>query len=371
MALKPLSGIRVLDFTAFPPGGYCTVMLADLGAEVIRVEPPAQKGKPSLVLGQMAISRGKRSLTLDTRDPKSSEVLKRLAPGVDVVVESAKPGSMEAHGFGYSHAKAANPKLIWCAITGFGQDGPYAEQPGHDLSYTAHSGLLGALASELPWHPAAQLAIPFGALVAVAGVQAALLQRAKSGEGAFVDISMSEAATWTLSGNINPLADKPMSIPVSPDRRLYACADGKYVAVASAEPRTWSALCEGLGLADLVDKLHVREAAAASTEALAKAFATRPAAEWVAKFATSGAAVHLVNHASGLMDDPHMQARGTILEAGGVKVPANPIRISAGGDRTATATDGPCTVGQHTEEVLSEAGFSAAEIDEMRSAGLV
>ena len=123
MTLNPLSGIRILDFTAFPPGAVCTVMLADLGAEVIRVESPAQKGARSLVIGQVAPSRGKRSITVNLRDPASSEILKRLAPSMDVVVENAKPGAMESKGFGYTQARAVNPKIIWCAITGFGQTG--------------------------------------------------------------------------------------------------------------------------------------------------------------------------------------------------------------------------------------------------------
>ena len=193
--LEPLAGIRVLDFTAFPPGGSCTVMLADLGAEIIRVESPAQKGKPSLVVGQIALSRGKRSMTLDLRNRASAEVLRRLAATVDVIVENAKPGSMQERGFGYTHARAANPRIIWCAITGFGQSGPYAGHAGHDLSYLAHSGLLGALNPEQPWQPSMSLALQAGAFSAVVGIQAALLQRAQSGEGAFIDVSLSEAAT--------------------------------------------------------------------------------------------------------------------------------------------------------------------------------
>src|SRR5579864_7467156 len=153
MTLNPLSGVRVLDFTAFPPGAVCTVMLADLGAEIIRVESPAQKGKTSLVIGQVALSRGKRSMTLDLRNSAAADVLRRLAVTVDVIVENAKPGSMEERGFGYTHARAANPRIIWCAITGFGQSGPYADHAGHDLSYLAHSGLLGALASGQPSLP--------------------------------------------------------------------------------------------------------------------------------------------------------------------------------------------------------------------------
>jgi len=257
-------------------------------------------------------------------------------------------------------------------MTGFGQDGPYANQPGHDLSYVAHSGLLGNLAPDLPWHPAGQLAIPLGALMAVVGIQSALLERVRSGVGGYLDLSLSESATWSLTGGVNALAASPYAILATPDRRLYACADGRFVAVASAEPRTWGALCEALGVPELNDTLHNREKAAATTETLAGIFQTRPAAEWVERLGSSGAAVSLVNHGAQLLDDPQVKARGTIVESAGVPVPANPIRLSsADGSRTETATGAPHLVGQDTDDVLASAGFAKGEIESLRSAGLV
>jgi alpha-methylacyl-CoA racemase len=371
MALKPLSGVRVLDFTAFPPGGYCTILLADLGAEVIRIESPAQKGRPSLVIGQVALSRGKRSITLDTRNPASTDVLKRLVRSADVVIENAAPGAMETRGFGYSQAKAENPKVIWCAMTGFGQEGPYANAPGHDLSYMAHSGLLGALTAEQPFHPGVQVGVPLGALVAVIGVQSALIERARSGLGGYIDLSISEAATWVLNGGINPLSANPLMIPASPDRRLYACADGRFLAVASAEPRTWAALCEALGTPELKDALQNRDKAAAVTETLAGVFKTRPAAEWAERLTAGGAAATVVNHGDKLIDDPQIKARGTVVESAGVPIPANPVRLAMGGEVTGTATEAPHQVGQDTDDVLASAGFSATEIEGLRVAGLV
>lgn len=372
MAFKPLEGVRVLDFTALPPGGFCTVVLADLGAEVIRVESPAQAGEPSLVVRQVGLSRGKRSLTLDMRNPASSEVLRRLIPTVDVVVENAKPGAMEARGFGYSHAKAANPKVVWCSLTGFGQTGPNADYAGHDLSYLAHSGLLGALSSNLPWQPDLPLALQAGALAAVVGIQGALLQRARTGEGAHLDISLSEAATWLLTCGINPLSDRPYAIPASPDRRLYECGDGRFVAVASAEPRTWGALCDGLGAPELKDTLHKPAEADRAAGALAEIFRTRPAAEWVAQLAPTGAAVTIVNHASQLLDDAHVRARGSVVDCAGTPVPASPVRtLGPDGSRSETAVVPPGKVGDDTAAVLSAAGFSAAELEALAAAGLI
>jgi crotonobetainyl-CoA:carnitine CoA-transferase CaiB-like acyl-CoA transferase len=363
--LKPLAGLRVLDFTAMPPGGACTVMLADLGAEVIRVESPAQKGKPSLVIGQVALSRGKRSISLDMRNnAAASAVLRRLAPRIDIIVENSKPGSMEQRGFGYSQAKAANPGLIWCAITGFGQDGPYADYAGHDISYLAHSGLLGALSAEQPWHPGLSLALQAGALSAVVAIQSALIERGRTGKGGFIDLGLSESAGWLLTCGINPLSDNPLFIPATPDRRLYACADGRFIAVACAEPHTWAALCDALGLPDMKPHLHKPEHREADTKILADIFRTRPAAEWVDKLAPGGnAAVTIMNHASQLLSDPQIRARGAVVESAGVPVPASPVRLTDhDGAKTGTATAAPHKVGEDTADILSGAGFSAEEI---------
>jgi crotonobetainyl-CoA:carnitine CoA-transferase CaiB-like acyl-CoA transferase len=374
MSLKPLAGTRVLDFSNLPPGAICTAMLADLGAEIVRVEPPKLKGTPSLVFGQPPMTRAKRSIALDTRNPAANPVLKRLIATVDVVVENARPGGMEAAGFGYAQARAANPRVIWCAITGFGQTGPYAHHAGHDVSFLAHSGLLGTLAEDRDALPGAQLATPFGGMAAVVGVQAALIERARTGEGGFLDISLSESAGWALTVGVDPLGERPFRVAASAERRLYRCADGRYVAVASAEPRTWSALCEGLGVPELKERL--REAMGAGSAEigalLAGRFQAKPAAQWVAELAPLGAAVTILNHGREVLDDPQVRARGSVVETGAGPVPANPVRLTAAdGRRTATETAGPPTVGQDTAEVLLGAGFSQAEVDALAGAGVI
>lgn len=372
MQLKPLAGMRVLDFTIMPPGGFCTVILADLGADIIRVEPPAQKGRPSLVIGQPALSRGKRSLSLDIRNPAANDILRRLAETTDIVVENSKPGSMEARGFGYAQARTANPKIVWCAITGFGQTGPYADWPGHDLTYLAHSGLLHALNGQLPWQPEISLSLQAGALAAVTGIQAALLQRVATGEGVFLDISLSEAAGWLLTCGINPLSESPYAIPATPDRRLYRCADGRFVAVASGERRTWDALCDGLGLPELKDTLGKPAEFARAAAALEDIFATRPAAAWVAELGAAGAAVIAVNHGAQIAADPQVQARAAVADCAGTPVPANPVRtFAAGASQAHTATAKPGLVGADTENILTTAGFSANDLKNFTDAGLI
>jgi crotonobetainyl-CoA:carnitine CoA-transferase CaiB-like acyl-CoA transferase len=373
MSTKPLAGFRVLDFTAFPPGGMATVMLADLGAEVIRVESITQKGQPSSVLGQPAMSRAKKSLALDLKNPQANAILQRLAASTDVVVENAKPGSMEARGFGYAQAKMANPSVVWCAITGFGQDGPNVDHAGHDLSYLAHSGLLASLSATMPWHPASSIALQAGASAAVVGIQAALLRVARDkggrGEGAHLDISLSEAASWFLTAAFSPFSEPPFALSPSPDRRLYECADGRFVAVASAEIRTWSALCDGLGVDVLKGQLHKWDQVEEATKTIADIFLTRPAAEWVERLAPTGAAIAMVNAGRQLLDDPHVVSRGSMADVAGKPVPANPIRLSGVADRTNLTP--PPLVGEHSIALLEGAGFSAEEISALVADGVV
>ncbi|MDE2403091.1 MAG: CoA transferase [Sphingomonadales bacterium] len=369
--LKPLEGIRVLDFSNVPPGAACATLLADLGAEVVRVDPPKAKGKPSLVIGQVALSRGRKSIALDMRNPAANAVLARLAPGFDVVLENAFPGVMEQRGFGYAQARAANPGIIWCALTGFGQDGPYAAWSGHDISYLAHAGVLSALTADRAWHPGLPIALQAGALSAVAGIEAALIRKLRTGKGAFLDISLAEAAGWLLTCGVNAISDKPFAIPATPDRHQYACADGRWVVVACAEPRTWGALCAGLGCEDLTGQLHAWQDIPGTIARLAGLFRARPAAEWVALLAPAGAAVTVLNHAAQLLDDPHIRARGAVVDVAGVPVPASPLRVidqdrSSGTDRTP-----PAVAGADTGAILSSAGFAADEIARMAGEGLI
>lgn len=372
MEIRPLAGLKVLDFSVMPPGAYCTTMLADLGADVVRIEALSQKGRRSDVLGRASLGRAKRSVAIDLRHPRASAILARLARGADIVVENMPPGMMAKRGFGYDHAAAANPLIIWCSITGFGQDGPYSEHGGHDISYLAHSGFLSALARELPWHPGVTIAVPTGGLMAALGVQAAILERQKSGRGCRVDISLSEASSWLLGGAIDAFTDKFAAVPLGPDRRLYLCSDGRFVALAAAEPRTWTALCEGLDVPDLTDKLHKPDAAAETAERLAEIFATRPAADWVTDLGPLGASVMVVNEAADVARDPHVAARRSLVSVAGELAPANPIRLVAqNGDRSGTNADPPHLVGEDTDAVMAEAGLSADEIGDLQAEGLL
>jgi crotonobetainyl-CoA:carnitine CoA-transferase CaiB-like acyl-CoA transferase len=368
----PLQGVRVLDLTRFPPGAYCTLLLSDLGAEVTRLEPPPTAGRRATGAG-FGLVRGKRSVTLDTRHPRATEVLRCLAGAADVLVENSVPGQMEGRGFGYPQAATEFPRLIWCSISGFGQDGPYAGRSGHDLTYTAHSGLLTALSPELPWHPQAMLSVPLGAMMAAMGVASALVARDRTGKGCQIDVSLADASTWLLSGDVDELTGTALHIGVSPGRRLYECGDGRYITVAAAEPRTWAALCDALGLPDLVDNVFpTGDEAETVTKRLSAVFATRPAADWVDELGPMGTAVGAVNRGADIVADPHSRARGSTVEINGVAVPANPIRLrDMDGPLSSTATEPPSEPGEHTDVTLAAAGFSADEIAELRSSGAV
>ncbi len=369
--LGPLSGVRVLDLTRFPPGAFCTVLLADLGAEVLRVDAP--NARPMMGGVGVGLSRGKRSVGVNLRHERGTEVLRRLAGSVDVLVESERPGEMDKRGFGYSHAAVDLPSLIWCSITGFGQDGPYSRWPGHDLTYVAHSGLLAAISPEQPLFPQTVLSPPIGAMTAAMGVASALFDRERTGRGCQIDISLSEASTWILSGDDGRLADAAWGVPTGPDRRLYACSDGRYVAVAAAEPRSWGALCEGLGLPELAaGGLPSPEQADAVGAQLEARFATRPAGEWVEALGPLGAAIGAVNKGSDLLRDPQIQARGGTIEVAGVAVPGNPVHLrDLDGPRSSVASAPPPPVGRDTDAALGDAGFSEDEIDQLRADGVI
>jgi alpha-methylacyl-CoA racemase len=366
----PLRGVRVLDLTRFPPGAYCTQLLVQLGADVCRVEPPG--AQPAMAGVGVGLSAGKRSVAVDLRHSRGTEVLRRLAGWADVLVENNRPGELDQRGFGYGHAAAELPRLIWCSITGFGQDGPYAMWAGHDLTYTAHSGLLAALDTDLPWHPQMMLAVPIGAVMAVSGIAAALYDRERTGVGGQIDISLAESATWLLSGADSVINGSGWGIPPSPDRRLYQCSDGKYVTVAAAEPRTWKALCAGLGFADLAGALPARPDWDQVTERLAQAFLQRPAADWIAELGPTGAAIGAVNVGPDLKTDPQVQARGGLIDVDGVSVPANPVRFRNANQ--VTPGGGPISapaVGADTRAVLMEAGYGTGDVDALVAGGAV
>lgn len=392
--MRTLSHLRVLDLTRLLPGGYCTLLLADLGADVLKVEEPGKgdyiRWMPPFAgdvsSGHLALNRGKRAMTLNLKHPRGPEVLRRLARGADVLVESFRPGVMDRLGVGYDALSAENPRLVWCAITGYGQDGPYRMRAGHDINYIGFGGVLGIVGERgrAPVVPGVQVGdVGAGGLMAAVGILAALAERERTGRGRFVDISMLDGVVSWLSVHAAAYSvDKEV-----PDRgamrlsgalacyRVYRCGDGKHLAVGALEPQFWAALCKALGVPELIERqmapTEEQDLVAARVQEVLE---TRPRDEWVRELADLETCVGPVNDMAEAFADPHVRARRMIVEAatpaGPVLTTGNPIKIS--GDETPSGPlPGPPAMGEHTGEALAAAGYTPAEIDELRASGAV
>jgi len=371
----------VLDLSRLYPGAFCTSLLADLGADVLKVEAPGVGDGMRFVnvgdfaAAHVALNRGKRSLTLNLRHEGAGAVLRRLVRDADVVIESQRPGWMEAQGIGFEQLRAENTRLVWCTISGFGSDGPLANAPGHDITYLGYAGLLSQLSGgTAPPVPDVVLAVPMAALMATTGILAAVVAREHTGVGSRVDASMADAAMWPLSEEMARQASAPGPGWGSfSARAVYRCADDRSVTVAASEPRSWAALCEALDLPDLADHvLGVDEDE--TTRRLAEAFAGKPAADWLHDPGFAGG-VGPVNDAADLLVDEHVAARSSVIELDGPdrsKVLANPVRFDgADGLGSSWGRSPPPACGQHTDDALAAAGFTSDEIVSLRDQGVI
>ncbi len=388
----PLTSLRLLDFTTLLPGPYAAMLLADLGADVIRVESPARpdlvRMKPPFRDGVAAwhgtLNRNKRSLALDLKQPGAAEVVRRLVATHDIVLEQFRPGVMDRLGVGYESLRAANPRLIYCALTGYGQDGPYRDRAGHDINYVAlagiaaHSGRAGAAPPPL----GVQLAdLGAGSHGAVIAILAAALHRQLSGEGQFLDVSMFDGA---LAWNALAIADALAGAPPAPESALlnggtaydyYATADGRYLAVGALEPKFWRAFCAAIERPDLAASPPagaMGDQSALKAE-IAAAIARRTLADWQERFAAVDACVEPVLTPAEAIAHPQARARNRLVPVphpGAAPQPqvAHPLVFS----RTPPAYRhvGP-PLGAHTRELLQAAGFTAAEIAGLQRQGAI
>jgi crotonobetainyl-CoA:carnitine CoA-transferase CaiB-like acyl-CoA transferase len=377
----PLQGLKVLDLSRMYPGAMCTVLLADLGADVVKVEAPgAGDGLRRLAAPgafnatHAALNRGKRSVVVDLRHPRAAEVLRRLAQWADVVVESNRPGQLDELGLGFDAMRTENPALVWCSITGFGSTGPHATDPGHDITFLGHAGVLAGLGEGPTTPPSLTVSLPLAATMATTGILAAVREASTSGHGRHVDVNMTDSAMWLVAEDVARAANAPgAGWGQIAGRNVYRGADGREVTVAATEPKTWSALCSGIGAPDLAEhRLGVDDEAPVLAR-LTEVFATKPAAHWVATPGLAGG-VGPVLEAADLLDDPQVAERGSIvaLDGSGARVLANPIRID--GDDGAAATNArrdPPDLGADADGVLADAGFTADEIAALRADQIV
>ena len=367
------------------------MLLADLGASVVRVESPTRQDivhyKPPFRDGVAAwhgtLNRSKRSLALDLAQPGAPAVVRRLVAHYDIVVEQSRPGVMDRLGVGYEALRAANPRLIYCALTGYGQDGPYRDRAGHDINYialagiSAHSGRAGHGPPPLGIQPADIGAGSHGAVIAIL---AAALHRTLTGEGQFLEVSMFDGA---LAWNALTIADTLAGAEPGPEATLlnggtaydyFATADGRYLAVGALEPKFWRAFCAVIARPDLANRppaLALNDQALKA--AVAAAIASRTLSDWQERFAAVDACVEPVLTPAEAMAHPQTVARGGLVPvpnphgAPQLQV-AHPLRFS----RTPPSYRhvGP-VLGAHTREVLLAAGFAEDELRELQRQGTI
>jgi crotonobetainyl-CoA:carnitine CoA-transferase CaiB-like acyl-CoA transferase len=393
----PLDGVMVLDLTRLLPGGFCSMLLADFGADVIKVEDtgagdyvrwsqPSYEGADETARSAMflALNHGKRSIRIDLKTTGGKTVLLRLVRDADVLLESFRPGVLDRLGVGYERLKAENPGLVYCAITGYGQDGPNRNRSGHDMNYLGLGGLLGLTgdADGPPVQAAGQIAdIGGGALMGAIGILIALRERERSGEGQFVDCSMFDGAlSWLALVAADALAHgraaRRGQLPLAGALtcyRPYRCADG-YVTLGALEPKFWAEFCRGAGREDLVGNAFDPPGSNAH-RAVSEIFAGRTREQWRQFASEHDCCLEPVLDLDEVLASELVAAREMVVELAqpGVERPVKllgaPVKLS----RTPadpTRAPGPA-LGEHTAEVLSEAGFGAAEIAALLAAGAV
>jgi alpha-methylacyl-CoA racemase len=392
---RPLGDIKVLDLTRLLPGGFCSLLLADLGAEVVKVEdtgigdyvrwsPPYYGSDEQQQLGTrsalyLALNRGKRSVRLDLKSEAGREAFLRLVEGCDVVLDGFRPGVLERLGVGYQRMREANPAVVACAITGYGQDGPNAQRAGHDVNYLALTGMLGLTGEREgpPISAAGQIADVNGGLMAAVGVMAALHEARRSGEGQLVDVSMADGAlSWLAMVAGKYLCDG--EVPRRGEGILsggiacylpYEAADG-WVSCGALEPKFWAAFCAGAGRPDLLEEQFAVPGSAGHAK-IAALFRARTREEWRLFNDEHDCCIEPILDVEEALDSELVRAREMVVEVeqpelGPVRLLGNPIKLSrTPGDPTRPAP----AFGEHTVEVLREAGYSEEEVAAMLESG--
>ncbi len=394
--MRPLEGINVLDFTHFLSGPYCTMLLADLGASVVKLERPDggdvyREYGPKFIRGQstsfLAVNRNKKSLAVNLKDPKGRQIARTLAQKADVVVENFKQGTMEKLGLDYDSLSRVNPRLVFCAISGFGRTGPYRDRGGFDLVLQGMSGIMSITGE--PDRPPSKVGVPItdigAGMLAALGILAALIARASTGKGQAVDASLLDAGLGFLTlAAINYFADgkAPSRLGSASSQnapyQAFPTRDG-FINVGTGNEELWRKFCDVLGIAQLVDDPRFRDNAsrvknqfelAAEITPTIKEKTTRQCWELFTKAGIPSGPIYDIGEA---VADPHVAARNMVLEyvhpeAGRVQNIAFPVKFSnidIGVYRV------PPRLGEHTREILGTFGYSEAELDRLESQGII
>lgn len=378
-----LSGIKVLDLSRLLPGPYCSMFLADFGAQVIIIEDQRFKDEPRIP----TLLRGKKHMTLNLKQPKGREIFLKMAEEADVILEGFRPGVTDKLGIDYSTVEKINPKIVYCSISGFGQNGPYSNMVGHDINYIGFAGILEHNRQKgiHPILPPIQIADQAGgSLLGVIGIMMALYGVQKTGKGQYIDISMLDGgfanAIWLFTEHLqfNQSIDverKTVLTGEFPFYGTYECSCGKYISLGALEPRFWKILCEYWNRKDLIPLQYSRGKDKAKVEQfLIQQFKQKTRDEWFEEFRSMDVCLGKILNYQETIDDPHIQARNLITHAKSskgknVKVINQPIKMSQSKvDITQKVIP---DFGQHTREILKEMGYREKDMDQLQKDGVI
>jgi crotonobetainyl-CoA:carnitine CoA-transferase CaiB-like acyl-CoA transferase len=388
---SPLDGIKILDLSRLNPGAYCTMLLADMGADVLKIEQPGRgdylRYTPPMI-GEyssmfLTLNRNKKSMTLNLKSEEGTEILTKLLDSYDILIESFRPGVCKRLGIDYDTLRKDHPELIYCSITGFGQDGPYKNLVGHDINYLALSGILSLTGEKngppiVPGIPIADIA---GSMFAVIGILLALTSRQKTGTGQFVDISMFDGViSWLTIQAARFIADgKPPERETwpaggEPFYSVYQTKDSKYVAVGAAEDKFWKILCEKIGAKDLIEDRKAKGQRAKEVQnRLSSIFRTKDRDEWFEILYDLDSCLTPVKNLDEVFTDPHVKYRKLIFDldcpgSGNVKQLASPVKFN---EIKPEIKMPPPSLGQHTNSILNELGYKRKKIAQLRKTGVI
>jgi crotonobetainyl-CoA:carnitine CoA-transferase CaiB-like acyl-CoA transferase len=378
-----LDDIRILDLSRLAPGPFCSMLLGDMGADVLVVEPPADSkaGQGGMPAGDPrdALRRNKRSIVLNLRDEEARNIFYRLAETADIVLEGFRPGVVKRLAVDYETLSAKNPRIIYCSLSGYGQTGPYVNLVGHDINYISVGGALGMIG----W-PGEPPAIPMniiadfagGGLHAAYGILAALHARERTGRGQYVDIAMSDGVLYLLSMIVSgyftngraPERGATVLNGSVPHYNVYQCADGKWISLGSLEPHFWVNLCKALGREDFIPHQYDSAKRDEIFAHFRQQFASKTRDEWFAILKQTDICVAPILSLDEALANEHNLARNMVIDVEGVKQIGIGTKLSETPGAVRSTSPAP---GQHTDDILASLGFDAAAISSLREKGAV